>query len=96
MDSLMIRLEDEGSKGRYVVTVDGHDAEMTFSRLNDHHIIVDHTGVPEALGGRGIGQALAENVVAEARKKGFKITPLCPFLAAQYRRNPDWSDTLAP
>ena len=90
-----IKLEDSGSKGRYVVVVDGHEAEMTFSRVNLHHIIVDHTGVPDALKGQGVGVMLAEHVIAEARAKGFKITPLCPFLAAQFRKHPDWVDVLA-
>ncbi len=95
MSDFTITLEDNGSKGRYVAVVDGFEAEMTYSRVNEHHIIVDHTGVPDELGGKGVGKALAEHVIAEARSKGFKITPLCPFLAAQYRKHPEWADTLA-
>lgn len=95
MDDLPISLEDNGSKGRYVAVVDGHEAEMTWSRVNDHHIIIDHTGVPEELKGRGVGVALARHVVADARARGFVITPLCPFMAAQFRKNPEWADVLA-
>jgi len=95
MSDIEIRVEDQGSKGRYVTVVDGHEAEMTYSRVNLHHIIVDHTEVPDALRGKGVGVALAEHVIAEARRKRFKITPLCPFLAAQFRKHPEWDDVLA-
>ena len=46
--------EDTGSKGRYHAIVEGHDAEMTYSRASPHLIIVDHTEVPDALRGKGV------------------------------------------
>jgi predicted GNAT family acetyltransferase len=30
--------------------------------------------------------------VSEARKGGWKIIPLCPFMKAQMDRHPDWND----
>lgn len=48
-----IRNENNASGGRYVATVEGHEAEMTFSRTSPKLIIVDHTGVPDALRGKG-------------------------------------------
>jgi predicted GNAT family acetyltransferase len=50
--------------------------------------------VPEALKGRGVGQALVEALVADARAQGFTIVPLCPFVRAQYARHPEWSDVM--
>lgn len=96
MATISITQEETGSKGRYVAHVEDHDdvGEMTYSRSSDTLIIVDHTGVPESLGGLGVGKALAEHVVAQARAKGFKIMPLCPFLAAQYKKHPEWSDVM--
>lgn len=93
---IQITQEENGSKGRYVAHIDGEadTAEMTYSRISPTRIIVDHTGVPESLGGRGVGSALARHVVAEARAKGFTIVPLCPFLKAQAERHPDWADVI--
>ena len=95
-DELKITLEDTGSKGRYVARLPGvaEEAEMTFSRANEKLIIVDHTGVPDSMAGKGVGKALAQNVIEEARTKGFKIIPLCPFLKAQAERHPEWSDVI--
>ncbi len=86
--------EESGAHGRYSVTVDGHEAEMTYSRASPHLVIVDHTGVPDALRGRGVGQALSAHAVEQARAGGWKIIPLCPFFKAQATRHPDWNDVV--
>ena len=87
--------EDNKSGGRYVTTVDGHEAEITFSRTSPSLIIVDHTGVPDALRGRGVGQALALRAIEDARENGWRIIALCPFFKAQSLRHPEWSDVIA-
>lgn len=89
-----IRHEETGSKGRYYATVEGHEAEVTYSRASPRLVIVDHTGVPDALRGRGVGQALAAHAVEAAREGGWKIVPLCPFFRAQALRHKDWQDVV--
>ena len=93
-DEMDIRSAENGSHGRYSVVVDGHEAEMTYSRASPQLIIIDHTGVPDALRGRGVGQALALHAVEQARTGGWKIMPLCPFFRAQAMRHPDWRDVV--
>jgi predicted GNAT family acetyltransferase len=90
-----IRLEDSGTKGRYVIAgPDGAEAEMTFTKVGQHQIIIDHTGVPDAFRGQGVGLSLVTRAVEDARAQGKKIIPLCPFAAAQFRRHPEWADVL--
>ncbi|SHI90501.1 hypothetical protein SAMN04488012_103269 [Palleronia salina] len=95
MSGFDIRREVEGTKGRYVLHHEGHEAELTYSILSPTHIIADHTGVPDALRGTGAGVALVTRLVEDARAEGVKITPLCPFVNAQRRRHPDWADVFA-
>ncbi len=83
------------SGGRYALAIDGHEAEITYSRASATLIIVDHTEVPDAMRGRGVGQALALHVVEEARRGGFKIIPLCTFFRAQAERHPEWQDVIS-
>ena len=80
------------SKGRYYVVMDGEEAELTYSILSPTKIIADHTGVPEALRGTGVGLQLVERLVSDARAEGVKIIALCPFVKAQARRHPEWQD----
>ena len=90
-----VKLEQRKSGGRYTIVVDGHESEMTYSRASPQLIIIDHTGVHDALRGRGVGQVLVTRAVEDARREGFKIIPLCPFASAQFRRHSDWRDVLA-
>lgn len=95
-DDLAIEFEETGSKGRYVYRgADGAEAEMTFSKAGEHMIIIDHTEVPDAFRGQGVGVRLVERAVEDARKSGKKILPLCPFAAAQFKRHAEWSDVLS-
>lgn len=95
-DAIAITRSEEGSKGRYEARVEGRDGvgELTYSRMSASKIIADHTGVDESLRGTGVGKALVERLVADARSEGFKIIPLCPFVQSQYRRHPEWSDVM--
>ena len=90
-----IDVEDDDSKGRYLYRADGHEAEMTFSKVGTSQIIIDHTDVPDAFRGQGVGLALVTRAVEDARANGIKIRPLCPFANAQFRRHPEWADVLA-
>lgn len=90
-----ITREDRPTGGVYRADVDGQVAEMTFSRASPRLIIIDHTGVPEGLRGRGIGDQLVAKAVSDAREQDFKIVPLCTFAAAQFRRHPEYRDVLS-
>lgn len=92
---VQIDLMESETGGRYATVIDGAEAELTFSKTGDTMIIIDHTDVPDSLRGKGVGVALVERAVADARKDSKKILPLCPFAAAQFRKHPDWSDLIA-
>ncbi len=88
-----IREEIDGGKGRFVIDLpDGGVAELTFSIASPRLRIADHTGVSDASRGSGHGEALVAHLVADARARGYKVVPLCPFVNAQRRRHPEWAD----
>ena len=91
-----ITREDTPTKGRYVARVAGREgeAELTFSKASATLVIADHTGVPDSLRGTGLGQALVERLVADARAGGYRIIPLCSFVRALYARHPAWADVM--
>jgi predicted GNAT family acetyltransferase len=92
---IAIEIEETDTKGRYLHrAASGEVAEMTYSKAGAHLLIIDHTGVPDAFRGQGIGLALVARAVDDARASGRKIMPLCPFAAAQFRRHPEWADVL--
>ena len=68
------------------------EAELTYSILSPNLRIADHTAVPKALEGHGYAYALVQHLIADARAKGYKIVPLCPYVNAQRAKHPDWAD----
>ena len=95
IDLAEIALEETASKGRYVFRNDaGHEAELIYSRAGAGLVIIEHTEVPGAFRGQGVGLSLVTRAVAEAREAGKQILPLCPFARAQFDRHPEWSDVL--
>ncbi len=93
---LAITLEQTARGGRWVArTSEGPESELTFQIRKDGALIIDHTGVPHELEGRGIAAALVAHALGYVREQGLKIEPRCSYVVAAFRRHPDWSDVLA-
>ncbi len=78
---------------RFQIEVEGHTAVLDY-RMDGDIIIFTHTGVPEAIGGRGIGSKLARAGLKYARQQGYRVRPLCWFVAGYIQRHPEYQDLL--
>jgi predicted GNAT family acetyltransferase len=100
MSDISISKQDGPRHGRYVARVAGVDAEaeLTYTHRGPDLVSADHTGAPESLRGSGAAAALVDYLVDDARRSGFRIIPLCPYVRARYARHPEWQDvmTVAP
>lgn len=93
---LTVHREQGPTRGRYVIHLaPGAEAEMTYRMSGDGPMVIDHTGVPPAFEGRGIAARLVNAAISDARNQGFKITPICSYVVAQFRRHPEWADLRA-
>lgn len=94
--AVRISYEDQGHKGRFVARVDGvgGEGELTISTVSNVLVIADHTLVPDTLRGTGAASALVEALIADARARGYRVMPLCPFVRAQSLKHPEWSDVI--
>lgn len=96
IEGIEISHQGDDARGEYRAAVPGSDAvgRLTwFARGNAR--IADHTLVPPEIGGKGVAAALVDALVADAKSDGFKIVPACSYVAAQFKRHPEWSDLLA-
>lgn len=83
-----VEVEDRPDEDRFVVTVDGYEAELVYQLRGDRFALV-HTGVPNELEGRGIGSALVRAAVERAAAEDLTIVPSCPFVVRWLERHPD-------
>lgn len=72
--------------GRY--RADGAEAQLVYGR-NGRRLILVHTEVPDALGGRGTGGQLLREALDQARTSGWTVAPWCPFARKWLADHPD-------
>lgn len=89
MTGVEVSHNEINGKGRYEAHVEGaaEVGELTYSRVSETLIIADHTFVPSRLRGRGIAQALVTRLISDARSRGERIVPLCPFVRAYAQKH---------
>ena len=96
MEGLSITRHDNGANGEYRAHVPGSDAvgRLTWY-LEDGVKVADHTLVPPEIGNRGVAAKLVEALIGDAQRDGFKVRPLCSYVAVAFKRHPEWAAVLA-
>jgi predicted GNAT family acetyltransferase len=96
MDQVTITHHDAGNSGEYHAKVEGSDSigRLTWVKRGTVRV-ADHTLVPPELGSRGIAGKLVEALIADARAQGFTIDPQCSYIAAAFKKHPEWADLQA-
>ena len=90
-----IKVTEENGKGRYKVAMaDGQEAYLTFRRDRENDLAIDYSFVPPNARGRGVAAMLILRAVQDAREAGRRITPICGYVAAEFRRHKQWADVL--
>ena len=84
----MAEVVDQKDRNRFAVLLDGHEAELVY-RLEGNLLILVHTGVPDELGGQGIGGQLVRAAIERAEQEGLTIAPWCPFARKWLEDHPD-------
>ncbi len=95
MEELSITRHGTAQAGEYHAHVPGSRAigRLTWE-LHGTARVADHTLVPPEIGGRGVAAQLVQALIADARQQGFTVVPQCSYVAAAFRRHPEWADLL--
>ncbi|MCD7098746.1 GNAT family N-acetyltransferase [Stenotrophomonas sp. MMGLT7] len=89
-------IHHDRANGCFLTEVDGNTARLDYDLdTGAGRLVVTHTGVPEAIGGRGIAAALMTALLEFARDERIKVVPACSYAAAFMRRHPQYADLLA-
>ncbi|PLC51238.1 GNAT family N-acetyltransferase [Pollutimonas subterranea] len=87
-------IENNTSLQRFEWVEDGILSVLDY-QLQDGVMIITHTGVPEAVGGRGIAADLTKYALDTVRGNGWLVRPQCSYAAAYIKRHPEYADLLA-
>ena len=80
---------------RIIYVVDGKTlAYVTFPKLNDNTVIINHTVVDPSLRGQGIASKLLEEVVKYLQEYNLKVRPSCSYAANWFEKHKEYSDLL--
>jgi predicted GNAT family acetyltransferase len=79
---------DDAAGSRFVVRDGGTEAELLYVIEGDTMLLV-HTEVPPAWGGRGIGGRLVRAALDKAQAESLTVVPWCPFARRWLQEHPD-------
>lgn len=86
-------IDDEANQ-RFVLQRDDMKAQLVY-QVEGNTIELVHTGVPEELGGQGIGGELVRAAVDRARERREKVVPSCPYVRHWLEKHPEEATTIA-
>jgi predicted GNAT family acetyltransferase len=87
-------VRDNVQAQRFELQTEAGTAYITY-RVTGGVVSLDHTEVPEALAGRGIGSALVKGTLDLVGSRKQKIVANCSFVAKYIERHPDYGELLA-
>ncbi len=80
---------NEKGLGVVELLTDGKKVGKMDISVKEKVLTVYHTEVSPEHGGKGFAKLLLGKLVAYARDNNLKIIPLCPYVHAQFKRNPE-------
>lgn len=81
--------EDSADGGVYKALADNgiSTGHILYKYAASGTLIAEHTKVEENFSGKGVGQALIQRMLADARATGGKITPVCSYVRHYFEKH---------
>lgn len=90
----MNTVSENTAEQRFEMSVGPAIAYISFHR-EANAVSLDHTQVPDELGGRGVGTALVRGTLDLLASEHRKIIPRCSFVVRFIEKNPEYRTLLA-
>jgi predicted GNAT family acetyltransferase len=88
MENVKLELNEKGHGHFYIKNENETIAEMLVAISGDD-LTVYHTEVSPKAEGKGLAKVLLKAMADHARQHHLKVTALCPFVLAQFKRHPE-------
>lgn len=90
----MDAVRDNAEHKRFELTQDGITAWSSYERQGNM-VDIQHTLVPPEARGKGMASVLIKGSLDILMRRGEKLIPTCPFVAAYLRKHPEYQVLLA-
>lgn len=94
MAERQLAIRDNRDRQRFEADLGDGALAIAAYTLQPDAITFTHTEVPPNHEGKGVGTALIRFALRDARERGLKVIPLCPFFAAYMRSHVEAQDLL--
>ena len=84
-----MNVKDNKELNRFETEIDGHQAFVEYS-VKPGIVVLEHTEVDKALGGKGVGSELIEAVLLQIELRGLKVIPECGFIKKYIEKHSEW------
>lgn len=74
----------------FELRLEGHRCVLNYT-LNNSVMTITHTGVPTALGGRGLAAEITKFALDHAQAQGWTVIPQCSYVAAYIKKHPEYT-----
>lgn len=89
MDSEKLEVIHNPTESRFEIRLDGQLAKLDYMEDGDS-IVMTHVGVPMEFRGHGIAAIITKAGLDYAKAKSLRVIPMCSYVAAYLRRNPQY------
>ena len=88
-------IEHDAARRRFTTKLPSGEAYLSYERPRSGVLDLQHTIVPEAEQGRGVGDSLVRHALRYAREHNERVIPSCPFVESWLAKHPDEADLAA-
>ena len=85
----MTDIAHDPASQRFTTEADGHTGYLEYESAGDV-LVITHTIVPPAIGGRGIAGDLVRAALEHAKAEGLKADPRCSYADGWMRKHPEY------
>jgi uncharacterized protein len=82
-------ITDGSARERYEAHLEGEPAGVLEYKVTRGRIALIHTEVLPVHEGRGVGSALVRFALDDARRRGLRVIPICPYVQDYLARHPE-------
>lgn len=87
-------IEHDAGRRRFTTKLPAGEAYLSYARPRPGVLDLQHTIVPPAEQGRGVGDSLVRHALGFAREHGERVIPTCPFVESWLAKHPEETDVV--